>query len=60
MNKKQMNNAINQKLGYELIPAWENFTYTELKRIYRDIVINDCVVVYDGNHVYITPCNYIK
>lgn len=58
MNKKQMNDAINAKLGYELLPAWEQYTYSELRMIYKDIVVNDCAVYYDGNNCIITPCSY--
>lgn len=59
MNKKQMNEAINKKLGYELLQAWESFSYREIQKIYRDIVINDYVVYYDGYQCIITPPCYM-
>lgn len=58
MNKKQMNDEITKKLGYELLPAYYAFSYSEMKYIYDSIVKYDYDVVYIDNHVYIQPKRY--
>lgn len=51
--KKQMNDEINQKLGYEFIPAWELFTRDELKYAHNKIVKENKKPLLVNNEVYI-------